>query len=522
MEKLLIIIYFFNFLIILSFISSNDFLVTPLLKKIIPSILYQKFSIDYNLIIKLYKDVNETIDKELFINASNIPNDNLYDFYYKGKLINLNVINLNRFPSKYYINKTLLIRSNYIFNKYITKYKPIIKNLSKVIFIRKNTISNYSIIAKNYIKDLSLLVLELNETIFNILEVFGENNDIEVLSKQLDILPYKFLYIISRIIITLTISFSLFYECLIRSLFNNNKNTIQDKIIKHLIFKYIILNFLLFELNTLYTQEGIYIRRTLFWNIFIKLLMAINRYILIFFDDVYNGLGINFKVQRNYYYFVIYIVFYFLINPLKSPLSILINIIFLIPFFSRMTYSSIKNIIYLSKVNSKIYTNKIKYKIYAPVIKLKLYIVITQLIILFIISYLYLCINKYFLYKKEFNLMIEKDILFQSLESFLLILIAIIYIPRKMPKGFNLHILIMKDLKSVLKIKSLIKDNYTSSMNKITLNNEENFQKYIDNNLNKEFIILNPKSFFNKDKNNNKEDGNNQFIIDKSIKIGKL
>jgi hypothetical protein len=197
---------------------------------------------------------------------------------------------------------------------------------------------------------------------------------------------------------------------------------------------------------------------------------------------------------------------------------------FLIPLFSRMTYYSIKNIVYLIGINSKLYLNKIKYIIYSPVIKLKLFIVFIQLIILLVVAYFYLCINKYFLLKKENFFIIEKDIFLQSLESCFLILISIIYIPRKMPKYYNLYILLITGYKSNFKIKIKIKDNYSSSINKINFDNERIIQKYIDDNSDKKYLIINPSSFFPKNKNKEivDEGESDKLILGKNIKLGKL
>ena len=525
MEAILVIIYFLSFILLMCFIPSNDFLVTPFIKKIIPSKQYQKLFINYNITIGLNREINEENYRELFIKTSNIPQEYFNDFFLTGKLLKLNDTVLNIFPSEYYINRILLIRSYNTFIKYIKQNRGIIKFLSKVIFVPKNSISNYNNIVKYCFEDLSILVIELEENIFKTLEEFGEYNNIIILSKQLDLLPYKFLINILNIIIILILLFLLLYRALARRFLNDiSRNGIHTKIINQLLFKLIILSLLRFELNSLYNEENIYIKHTNFWNVLAKCLMIINRLIIIFFEKIYLGFGIQFKYQQTYCYCIVYTVFYILFNPLRIPEILFMRIMFLIPLFSRMTYYSIKNIVYLIGINSKLYLNKIKYIIYSPVIKLKLFIVFIQLIILLVVAYFYLCINKYFLLKKENFFIIEKDIFLQSLESCFLILISIIYIPRKMPKYYNLYILLITGYKSNFKIKIKIKDNYSSSINKINFDNERIIQKYIDDNSDKKYIIINPSSFFPKNKNKEivDEGENDQLILGKNIKLGKL
>ena len=141
----------------------------------------------------------------------------------------------------------------------------------------------------------------------------------------------------------------------------------------------------------------------------------------------------------------------------------------------------------------------------------------------------YLMLHEYLLFKKGLCFSIEKDILFQCLESFFVLFLAIIYFPREWPYGFELHILMIHNSKKTSKINILSGDNYTSSLPKDELNKEEDIKNYVRNNRNKYYVVLNPKIFF--DKNKKDKEGNNDiieerekenFILGKNIKLGKL
>ena len=97
-----------------------------------------------------------------------------------------------------------------------------------------------------------------------------------------------------------------------------------------------------------------------------------------------------------------------------------------------------------------------------------------------------------------------------------------------MPKGFYLKILMIKNSKKASNIKIPSEDNYVSSINKDDLDNEKNIKKYVNDNKDTLFVVLNPKVFFDK---NRKDNNNNNIIQDKekeksilakNIKLGKL
>ena len=523
------IITIFNIIIIIFiafFVPLNEFFTAPIIKKIIQPVQYEKLFKNYALTIKLNK-----INKEFLINNINIPQDYLIDFLYKGQFLHLNDELLKIYTIEDYKDKILLIRNNNTFTNYIIKNKPIIQELTKVIILPNNTIPNFNYIAKYCYDEYSLLVIELEDNIFNTLEEFGEYNNIEIISKKFDILPYKFLIINLVIIMILNIIFSLLYSLLLsisNNKLNNNLKSFYNNIRIQMNFKFVTALFLCAELFSLYNKKFIYIKFMFFWRGFAKLLQIINRFTLFCFDDTYLGLGINITSEKINSYIIFYIFYYIYLSiidsPLRVPRTIYITIFLLSPIYCEMVSSSIKNIIYLIKINSKICKNRRQYMIYGPGVILKILIVIVQLAILFFVSYIYLCIHKYFFLKKELNFVLEEDILVQCLENYFLLLIAIIYIPKKMPAGFWLYILTIKDSKKTKKIQISTEDKYFSSINKKILDNERKIRTYVESNDDKDFIILNPSIFFFKNRNNNiiKEQQEESFILGNNIKLGKL
>ena len=118
--------------------------------------------------------------------------------------------------------------------------------------------------------------------------------------------------------------------------------------------------------------------------------------------------------------------------------------------------------------------------------------------------------------KKGIYFLLEKDILFQWLDSFLIICLGIIYIPIKLPEGFALHIVFIKDLlKNTMKISA--EDEYGSNIPKEILMDENENKKFVKNNNKKYFTILNPKLFLHKEKDNK-----NANLVGPNIKIGLL
>ena len=224
----------------------------------------------------------------------------------------------------------------------------------------------------------------------------------------------------------------------------------------------------------------------------------------------------------NYYLSSIIILFYILfqifISPLKIPLAFYFLSFFIyIPNFSIIIFYSIKNLIFLLKANSKIKIIKRFNNEYGGSIRLKICIVISQFIFYLFYIFFFFVLHKYLLFKKGFCFEIEKDILFQSLDSYIILAIALIYIPRKFPNRFDLYILMIKDSIKTNKVQIFAGNNYQTNIPKKILFNEKDINFFIINNKKKHFSILNPKVFLEKEKDNE-----NISLLENNIKIGKL
>ena len=537
---LYIIIYISNLLCILCINTQNDFFIGPFLKRILPSSQYEKFFIDYNINIQL-RDKN--IEKEFLINTSYISNKVQFDFSYSGRPLSLDDSNFGLLSNKLYNNKILLIRTNTTFNNYIIQNKPLIKFLSKVIIVPKNAINNIDVIANYCFYYFSLFLIEIDEDIFDILDSYNDNTTINIISKKIDLFPIKFLLILIIAIFVSIFLCALFYRSFLTSILrfdnNNNQNSFLKSINYELNFKLIILPIFLFDIYLVFFTKGIIIEYTSFIKTILIFLMIINKAgNLLFLLKIYRGRGIyiegnasTFVLNLNLigFYIIFYILYNFFLNPLRTPQAFFImSVLASFPIFSGMIYFSIKNSIFLFKAYYQIRKVKKYLEKYGSSIRLKLFIVIIQFIILLFFIYSYLFIHNYILIKKGFCFIVEKDILFQCLDCLLNFLIGLIYIPRKMPKGFYLKILMIKNSKKASNIKIPSEDNYVSSINKDDLDNEKNIKKYVNDNKDTLFVVLNPKVFFDKNRKDNNNDNiiqdkeKEKSILAKNIKLGKL
>jgi len=533
------IIYISNIIFISCINAERDYFVEPILKKILPTNHYEKLFVDYNINIQLKTN---KIDKEFLINTSYFSNNFFFDYSYSGKLFCLNESNMNLITTKYYRNNALLIRSNTTFNNFIIQNKPLIKFVTKVIIVPKNSIANINIIARYIFYDLSIVLIELDEDIFNTLELYGENSKINIISKKIDIFPFKLLYLL-----ILTISIFLFFcSILYRFLFkiykrNYSANQISffQSVNYNISFKILILLLLYIDLNLFFYMEGIIIEYTSFIKSVLIFLMIINKAgTIVFLLKIYYGFGINMKGDKlsstliwnlSGLFCVFYILFNIFINPLKIPQGFYILSLFIsIPIFIEMIYFSIKNIFFLFRALFQIWSIKKYYEKYGTTIRLKIYIVFIQLIILLFYGYFYFFLQKYILFKKGLCFTIEKDILFQSLESIFIFLISIIYIPRRWPEGYGLYILMIHNSKKTSKIKISGDDDYSSSLPLNELDSEGNIKSYVRKNIETDYVILNPRVFLEKNRNNiindnndEEKDNKNSFLGNK-VKLGKL
>jgi len=535
------IIYLLNAICIICINAKKDFFfMSKIIEKFMTPDKYRKIFIDYNINIQLNK--NNKIEREFLINTSYISDDILFDFSYSGNLFSLNESNLNLLSTKLYKNKILLIKENTTINDYILQKNPLIKYLSKVIIIPKNSMNNIKIIANYCFYSLSLFVIEIDEDIFQILEKFGEDETINIISKKIDIFDFKLLWIFIIIILSILFALAFLYQLLMKiykATFNRNLNSFFEVVTYNIYFKILIFLILYMDLNFFYYKEGIIIEYTSFIKSILVFLMIINKVgTIIFFLRIYYGIGIIIKGNKivsvlmgnlSGFFIVFYILFNIFVNPLRIPVAFyVLNIFITIPMFAEMIYFSVKNIIFLFKSNLIIRKLKFYNETYGSAIKLKLFIIIIQFIFLFMFAYIYLFIHRYLLFKKGLCFGIEKDVLLQCFESCFIIFIAIIYIPRKWPKGYELYISVKISSNKTSKINISDLDNYSSSIQGEDLDNRKKIKNYIKNNDNKFYVLLNPKVFLeNSRKDNNliniiDETDKKNSILANNVKLGKL
>ena len=535
------IIYLLNAICIICINAKKDFFfMSKIIEKFMTPDKYRKIFIDYNINIQLNK--NNKIEREFLINTSYISDDILFDFSYSGNLFSLNESNLNLLSTKLYKNKILLIKENTTINDYILQKNPLIKYLSKVIIIPKNSMNNIKIIANYCFYSLSLFVIEIDEDIFQILEKFGEDETINIISKKIDIFPFKLLWIFIIIILSILFALAFLYQLLMKiykATFNRNLNSFFEVVTYNIYFKILIFLILYMDLNFFYYKEGIIIEYTSFIKSILVFLMIINKVgTIIFFLRIYYGIGIIIKGNKivsvlmgnlSGFFIVFYILFNIFVNPLRIPVAFyVLNIFITIPMFAEMIYFSVKNIIFLFKSNLIIRKLKFYNETYGSAIKLKLFIIIIQFLFLFMFAYIYLFIHRYLLFKKGLCFGIEKDVLLQCFESCFIIFIAIIYIPRKWPKGYELYISVKISSKKTSKINISDLDNYSSSIQGEDLDNRKKIKNYINNNDNKFYVLLNPKVFLENSKKDNNliniidETDKKNSILANNVKLGKL
>ena len=113
---------------------------------------------------------------------------------------------------------------------------------------------------------------------------------------------------------------------------------------------------------------------------------------------------------------------------------------------------------------------------------------------------------------------IEKDILFQCLDSFLLLSFALIYMPRNWPYSFGLCISLGVEYIKTNKVQLHTSQNYQTTIPKENLKNKRVIKNFIKNNRQNHLIIFNPKQFL-PNTNENKENIN---LFENDIKIGIL
>ena len=515
--------------------SQNETFISELLRKIIPKNNYQKIIRKYNINIQIIE--NKVITNEFFVNTSYISDEYPFDFFYKGKFYYLNDTKIDFLSKDNYNNDLiLLIRTNSSLNNIISKNRNLIRYSTRVIIIPKNSIDNIGIIAEYCLYDLSIFLIELDENLFNeILDKYIFSNKysyfVQIISKKFEVFPYIGLYSIMLIISLSLLFFSFLYKNAIKK-FGNHLKEKQIQLAKKItgnIDTKIYINFLLFiELNIFYNEEGFIFDTTSFLKSLTIIIMIFSKAILInIILNIFYGVGLMFKTDLKYKALNFYlgssiILFYIFSNVFVSPLKMLsafyiFSIFIYIPSFFVIIIYSLKNIYFLFKALSKIKIIERFYKAYGAAVKLKICIVCIQFIFFLIYLFLFFVSHEYLIFKNGLCFEIEKDILFQSLDNIFILLIGLIYIPRKYPAGFELYILFIKDNIKNNKIQIKTQNFYKTNIPKEDLINENEIKKFIKKNYQKHFSILNPKVFFNNNKE--KRDIN---LLEKNINIGKL
>ena len=237
------------------------------------------------------------------------------------------------------------------------------------------------------------------------------------------------------------------------------------------------------------------------------------------------GIGIFFKESYNDKVLKIYLTSLIILAHIHFQLFIYLKLAFIFYIIIFLIYIqvygiifvySLRNIIFLFNIYFKI--KKIKrYNKYREVIGLKLCILVIQFIIYFFYALFILFIHEYLLFKQGIFFDNEKNILFQCLDGFLLLINGFIYLPSKFLNGFEFYISFTKYQikKNVINVYPAI--NYQSNIPKEILINEKEFKEFKHKNLNRYFSIFNPKAFLYEEKDNK-----NINLIKKNIKLGKI
>ena len=530
--------YFFIYLININIINSQNEFISKLYPKLFSKNKYQKLNNKYNVNIKIIEDKN--IAHEFLINTSYISKDYNFDFYYIGKFFYLNDTNIDLLSNNSTTNNNnwiLLIKDFSTFNKYISNNKSLLKHLTKAIIIPKNVVSTIDIFSKFCFNDLYVYLIELEEKNFNkILNTYDNkynniNYYVKIISKKRELFPYIELYTLIVFISFFLLSFALIYKFQLnkyKGIYKEKQLNFLNNIKSHIESKFLILLLFLIDLNIFNSEKGFIIEKISLLKVIIIVFTLINKGgIYYFFLDAFYGIGIFFKENfhdkaikfyLSGFILIFDILFQIFISSLKIPYAFYFLSLFIYSsIFLAIFIYTVRNMFFLLKVNAKLRKNEKFNNSLGTAIRLKIYIVLSQFIIYICYILLFLIIHKYFLFMQGLCFELEKDILFQSLDCYLIICISLIYIPRKWPNGFELNILFIKSLIKSNKVQINAEYEYKSNIAKENLANEKEIEKFMDKNYQKYFSILNPKVFIEKEKDNK-----NESLIKKNIKLGKL
>jgi hypothetical protein len=504
-------------------------------KKIFAHQFIQKFLSQeyYNKIIEKY-DINfkiiekENIKEEILINSSySFINDEL-DFSYSGQLFYLNETNVDSLSKQNEYkddNFIFLINSELTLNDCISKFNNIIIKKTKAIIIPSNLIDNINQMAMKYYSELSIYLIKIKEDIFSKLiqtYIYSNSNNTNyniyygiIKSKRHELFSYlniNIIIIILSLIFILTLIFMYFRSMLDARI----KIKCYDFIYNILKCKCIIFLLLLFQLHYFNDLKGFYNynKPAILFYITIMFIIITKYSITSTFIFQLTGILLYIRVPKVYikiieFLSIMNLILHYInecfinLEHLNSFLILYILIIFMVFFVN------IRNIIYLFKINSKL---KRKHEKYKRTIKIKIFILISQLFSFILYIFFFSFLTQYFSFKKDLYFIIEKYILFESLDILLLIKISILYIILFTTFGFSHYIYIKKSNKKIQ-----TKPEYISNIPKSISSNDNSLSNFIENNFRKTFIVLSPKAFFY----NKKQIKDDNAIAIKS-KIGKI
>ena len=519
-----LIIYILN---IIDINSQKKIFVNQFVQKFLSQEYYNKIIEKYDINLKIIE--KENIKEEILINTSYSFIDDKLDFSYSGQLFYLNEANVDSLSKQNEYkddNFIFLLNSELTLNECISKFNNIIIKKTKAIIVPNNLIDNINLMAMKYYSELSIYLIEIKEDIFSKLiqtYIYSNSNNTnysiyygEIKSKRHELFSYlniNIIIIILSLIFILTLIFMYFRLMLDTQI----KIKFYDFIYNILKNKCIIFLLLLFQIYHFNDLKGFYNynnnKPMILFYITIMFIIITKYSITSTFIFQLTGILLYIRVPRIYIKIIEFlsmmnlILHYFnefFINLEQNSFLILYILIIFMVFFV-----NIRNIIYLSKINSKL---KKKHKKYKRTIKIKIFILISQLISFIFYIFFFFLLTQYFSFKKDLYFIIEKYILFESLDILLLIKISILYIILLTTFGFSHYIYIKKSNKKIQ-----TKPKYISNIPKSITSNDISLSNFITSNVRKPFIVLSPKAFLY----NKKQIKDDNSIAIKS-KIGKI
>jgi hypothetical protein len=370
------IIFISNIICIFCINSYDDFFISKVLKRFISPNNFEKIQKEYNINIQLIE--NNNITNEIYLKNINIS-DKVFSFYYSGKFFYLNDTNLDSLSTNNDENKWIFLLKSYsTYNNYINYNRSLIKYLSKVIIVPKNSSFPLNKEKRYCILDLSIYLIEVEEEIFNQLinkcidnEKNNSNYIVKIKSKNYDIIPMVHLFAISRISSLALFIIILIYRYLFtyRQNINDHQRDLFDDLMSlHYLIVFIVI--LLISQLELLNQVNGFINDD---NSFIGVLLDFYIIIVNIFDSIlifriFSGIGIGFKQSRisrlmNIYITGVISVFDILFRFFASPQTIpeafyIFHIISHILKFSVIIFYSLKNLIFLLRAFLKIRKKK--------------------------------------------------------------------------------------------------------------------------------------------------------------------